>query len=249
MFAKSLFSISIHALLAESDDFQYEIGKTYEISIHALLAESDKSANARLLPRSIFLSTLSLRRATPSPHRTGARPRYFYPRSPCGERQADIVHVFPLSLFLSTLSLRRATIRAGLGRDCPQDFYPRSPCGERPQSALWCRQQGLFLSTLSLRRATMRSPIGVCARKISIHALLAESDVTGSYAGSSSGDFYPRSPCGERPGVSISQRAFIRFLSTLSLRRATHEFIQHTPSMAISIHALLAESDRLTPSS
>ena len=56
--------ISIHALLAESDDSnmkpQPEEGK---ISIHALLAESDKH------------------------HKKGTAPAsYFYPRSPCGER-------------------------------------------------------------------------------------------------------------------------------------------------------------------
>ena len=33
--------ISIHALLAESDDSTPEEVETYEISIHALLAESD----------------------------------------------------------------------------------------------------------------------------------------------------------------------------------------------------------------
>ena len=35
--------------------------------------------------------------------------------------------------------------------------------------------------------------------KISIHALLAESDKPDKKAGSQEKDFYPRSPCGERP--------------------------------------------------
>ena len=34
---------------------------------------------------------------------------------------------------------------------------------------------------------------------ISIHALLAESDKPDKKAGSQEKDFYPRSPCGERP--------------------------------------------------
>ena len=101
-----------------------------DISIHALLAESDPGAKSitperyYFYPRSpcgerpifavrpydapIFLSTLSLRRAT-----RGQRPNW----GGC--------------LFLSTLSLRRATglwvIRTLQGRH----FYPRSPCGER----------------------------------------------------------------------------------------------------------------------
>ena len=56
------------------------------ISIHALLAESDNILVHHLLMEAIFLSTLSLRRAT---------------RDSLGE-QRDAV-------FLSTLSLRRAT--------------------------------------------------------------------------------------------------------------------------------------------
>ena len=56
---------------------------------------------------------------------------------------------------------------------------------------------------------------------ISIHALLAESDVTIVNSSLPRNDFYPRSPCGERhAGVHVQ-------------RLAAH----------ISIHALLAESD------
>ena len=78
-----------------------------------------------------------------------------------------------------------------------------------------------FLSTLSLRRATAAehrllalNSISIHALlaesdlihitqysmcKISIHALLAESDKPDKKAGSQEKDFYPRSPCGERP--------------------------------------------------
>ena len=57
--------ISIHALLAESDE-SIKILRTVSvrISIHALLAESDISVNEIAYQRQIFLSTLSLRRAT-----------------------------------------------------------------------------------------------------------------------------------------------------------------------------------------
>ena len=57
--------ISIHALLAESDG----IGLVFlwwgvRISIHALLAESDKLEKYGIKMQGLFLSTLSLRRAT-----------------------------------------------------------------------------------------------------------------------------------------------------------------------------------------
>ena len=82
-------------------------------------------------------------------------------------------------------------------------------------------------------------------------------------------NFYPRSPCGERPHDSyvvmeatkiISIHALLaesdfdhgialiphqQFLSTLSLRRATAVCNQLLFDTLISIHALLAESDRL----
>ena len=100
---------------------------------------------------------------------------------------------------------------------------------------------------------------------ISIHALLAESDFYHSLNLPSRPNFYPRSPCGERHDTSSLMKCQVKFLSTLSLRRATpvREIIQwegiflSTLSlrratdatlhclrvMHISIHALLAESD------
>ena len=56
----------------------------------------------------------------------------------------------------------------------------------------------LFLSTLSLRRATTQSQIDARVIPISIHALLAESDHPDAGRFQGAGDFYPRSPCGER---------------------------------------------------
>ena len=126
------YTISIHALLAESDDFNKavkQLAKEFlstlslrratsrylkrdfaqSISIHALLAESDTIFAVRPYDAPIFLSTLSLRRATRGLSTPRMDRRYFYPRSPCGERPRS----------------------AGpLQAECT-DFYPRSPCGER----------------------------------------------------------------------------------------------------------------------
>ena len=81
--------ISIHALLAESDQANaVDQILPGHISIHALLAESDESR-----PLSEHPTT------------------NFYPRSPCGERLSTCKLCNLLLTFLSTLSLRRATAK------------------------------------------------------------------------------------------------------------------------------------------
>ena len=139
--------------------------------------------------------------------------------------ESDLVHAirqYKLIKFLSTLSLRRATVLA-LG-------IPTSVS---------------FLSTLSLRRATDKCcRLAACHPVISIHALLTESDWTDNNQTNSKVHFYPRSPYGERPLIVVLLCHHIsKFLSTLSLRRATILPPVDTSSVSISIHALLTESD------
>ena len=219
-------------------------GAYFIISIHALLAESDPSRNGRPRRHRKFLSTLSLRRATPG--LTVLRPiaRHFYPRSPCGERPIDPMPYSHEMEFLSTLSLRRATLAQGVLR--PQYyFYPRSPCGERPVK-LFRQNYECFISIHALL-AESDTVLGIQHRVgeyISIHALLAESDTMFFFISSTGSlflstlslrratifinlgniattNFYPRSPCGERPITIITICIVSKFLSTLSLRRAT----------------------------
>ena len=171
-----------------------------KISIHALLAESDALAQSVVTFLTGFLSTLSLRRATYPAASCRPRGGDFYPRSPCGERPAHwlrksweskflstlslrraTVHTFyridGISIFLSTLSLRRATYAKSVHDKMHRYFYPRSPCGERrPRCA------GIWFAACN---------------------------------------FYPRSPCGERPITPVTGLFWQKFLSTLSLRRAT----------------------------
>ena len=78
---------------------------------------------------------------------------------------------------------------------------------------------------------------------ISIHALLAESDTSFTTPRTPSLHFYPRSPCGERPAGNKAGAEAFKFLSTLSLRRATTSLVVIGTNCVISIHALLAESD------
>ena len=131
------------------------------------------------------------------------------------------VHPLAAALFLSTLSLRRATAGA---------------CHRAAAHA--------FLSTLSLRRATYQYVVLQVTLKISIHALLAESDgeiiVRGSTAAQISiHALLAESDCQR----SARKRSYSKFLSTLSLRRATAQTAGRMGLRGISIHALLAESD------
>ena len=85
--AHSATRISIHALLAESDICNVPQQPCVVISIHALLAESDCKTCVASDSLGLFLSTLSLRRATLAAIYAGYTTLYFYPRSPCGERR------------------------------------------------------------------------------------------------------------------------------------------------------------------
>ena len=123
--------ISIHALLAESDASDISIRREARISIHALLAESDFPIVPVELTTLVFLSTLSLRRATQAQSFKIPAHRDFYPRSPCGERRGHDFGGRITQRFLSTLSLRRATSANCSCHNARPDFYPRSPCGER----------------------------------------------------------------------------------------------------------------------
>ena len=157
--------------------------KTYQpdntavtISIHALLAESDNFRRSVKCPISNFYprSPCGERQDRPRP---SAGINNFYPRSPCGERPIMNNIIFVPRKFLSTLSLRRATLTGFFRSLEDHNFYPRSPCGERLTGlgiglylvtisihALLAESDRelvrlvgvdrIFLSTLSLRRAT-----------------------------------------------------------------------------------------------
>ena len=127
--------ISIHALLAESDSQPCCTDTTSTISIHALLAESDLIRPYANFAKPGFLSTLSLRRATPRPCTLGWFQYQFL--STLSLRRATCSRPSRPSrppAFLSTLSLRRATTSQVPTWFGMPYFYPRSPCGERQSS-------------------------------------------------------------------------------------------------------------------
>ena len=152
-------TISIHALLAESDLSTISNMRGFSaISIHALLAESDDcvAAAARRVADFYPRSPCGERRGGCPYHTLPAN--HFYPRSPCGERQEEWNAYFDAEVI---------SIHALLAEsDCQLKLFTVNP--------------GRFLSTLSLRRATPPGQPVLIGCPISIHALLAESDVTGN---------------------------------------------------------------------
>ena len=106
--------------------------KNLTISIHALLAESDAPMAFIAAQRSRFLSTLSLRRATKKGSGKSTTLTNFYPRSPCGERLQYLCGDAPYPYFYPR-SPCGERLFASRTLPLPLDFYPRSPCGERPK--------------------------------------------------------------------------------------------------------------------
>ena len=214
--------ISIHALLAESDPFSRSGPMTRRYFYpRSPCGERHKSTDHHQ-DRKGFLSTLSLRRATRysglfdsfdviSIHALLAESDSApVPRRP----DADIsIHAL----------LAESDVRYLPASPAGSYFYPRSPCGERR----YIRGNipnftGISIHALLAESDVMAATITPTYENISIHALLAESDVdTSKDTIKATRNFYPRSPCGERPKRNQDKRGQIQ----------------------ISIHALLAESD------
>ncbi len=191
--------ISIHALLTESDAPLAHHPRDSQISIHALLTESDVKKKTYRSSVFVFQSTLSLRRATGKglSHPLGGL--HFNPRSPCGERRYTAPNDY-CSYFISIHALLAESDFTLNAKDpLIADFNPRSPCGERRvriSHKVFCRY------------FNPRSPCG--ERRAACPMSLA-----------SPTNFNPRSPCGERPPIPNASASRPLFQSTLSLRRAT----------------------------
>ena len=192
--------ISIHALLTESDAPLAHHPRDSQISIHALLTESDVKKKTYRSSVFVFQSTLSLRRATKAGG-TGLADLGISIHALLAE--SDILRTKREGgdgIFQSTLSLRRATFFSRHAHGLSSYFNPRSPCGER------------------------------------LH---------GDLPGPGRHNFNPRSPCGERHSLANAANNTAKFQSTLSLRRATAAVEAALCRLLISIHALLAESDSI----
>ena len=243
--------------------------KSSIISIHALLAESDFVRFSRCPSRIEFLSTLSLRRATIAlltpltkkpisihallAESDNARPEIRRPYAisihallaESDERANRLTHAPPqISIHALLAESDLFTLLCDL---LHHDFYPRSPCGERQLYINRTAKAIIFLSTLSLRRATAIDVFLAVWAVISIHALLAESDVMHALKFADPMLFLSTLSLRRATREPTALRTpHHRFLSTLSLRRATCLRCCAISCITISIHALLAESDNCT---
>ena len=170
---------------------------------------------------------------------------YFYPRSPCGERQ----YFLEVHYYVSYISIHALLAESDFG------FCDLEPIRNNisihallAESDLWamCGPAGgrTFLSTLSLRRATYSLVIMIPSnfsflstlslRRATLHC---NTPITFLHY------FYPRSPCGERPGAGVG----LYLVTEISIHAllAESDVVHQSDGQSgyISIHALLAESD------
>ena len=237
------------------------------ISIHALLAESDQAAKPDIPGKRRFLSTLSLRRATGRVHYGQRCHPDFYPRSPCGERRDNTGHSnrhwkisihallaesdavfdgnrYKIKKFLSTLSLRRATPNSR-PLFCSKDISIHALLAESDDTVGGKSYKLLKISIHALLAESDGDLVHIDddSIRISIHALLAESDCTITTFTQLRKRFLSTLSLRRATMKADPASWFEQFLSTLSLRRATGLVTPCYGVIPISIHALLAESD------
>ena len=125
-------SISIHALLTESDRMPiHAMERNFHISIHALLTESDHIKTCWRWVRTNF-----------------------NPRSPHGERQPQMGHEERDKHISIHALLTESDATSSEGTSLWTNFNPRSPHGERQRTFDRMPDFVEFQSTLSSRRAT-----------------------------------------------------------------------------------------------
>ena len=149
----------------------------------------------------------------------------FNPRSPHRERRTISTYTGAPRIFQSTLPAWGATLCAGRSDVSDINFNPRSPHGER-HTGIGVGLRGLiFQSTLHAWGATHSRSWAVRCVHISIHAPRMGSDLRQVLHRRSSLDFNPRSPHGERQGISTGDAAMNLFQSTLPAGGATLKVI------------------------
>ena len=173
------------------------------ISIHAPRAGSDARIACIVKWFFKFQSTLPVRGATGAQRTVAGQFRNFNPRSPCGERLDGVELDEKGEIFQSTLPVRGATTA---------------------RQELLCLAV-IFQSTLPVRGATAFCVDIRGAQKISIHAPRAGSDITRPQTIDATGNFNPRSPCGERLTKYFDW--FIVTLISIHAPRAGSDDIRH----------------------
>ena len=147
---------------------------------------------------------------------------YFYPRSPCGERR-ERRHCAPHHCQISIHAL----------------------LAESDSCTAHNRQNQKISIHALLAESDFHQSLNLPSRPIiSIHALLAESDRLWIMLYSCPGNFYPRSPCGERLDSSRAANCQHHFYPRSPCGERPGQNLVNSVRRIISIHALLAESDK-----
>ena len=146
----------------------------------------------------------------------------FYPRPPRGGRPASDAGPPSVSMNFYPRPPRGGRLTKITGATAYNYFYPRPPRGGRPRTSRHCSATAYFYPRPPRGgRHMVKHNVPNCAWK----------------------DFYPRPPRGGRHIANGVLKAFKRFLSTPSARRATRGRDPGIQLPAISIHALREEGD------
>ena len=223
--------ISIHAPHAGCDNTKCHFNCFIHISIHAPHAGCDDLLSAIAECQGQFQSTHPMRGATmfscPSIFDT-----YFNPRTPCGVRPLPAPYLdHPLDISIHAPHAGCDDPNRG-SRWFDRNFNPRTPCGVRRKFILFGTSLNKFQSTHPMRGATpvpfirpvipcisIHAPHAGCDpdavkaiewANISIHAPHAGCDHCPEWLRSCASYFNPRTPCGVRPALWISEEQMIR---------------------------------------
>ena len=239
-------TISIHALLAESDPPLPPAGGGRQISIHALLAESD------------LRSCFPLCRSGHFNPRSPCGERHcllcfcastawnFNPRSPCGERPWQAPSCSPqlrisIHALLTESDLKCISLRNSIGEFQSTLSSRRATCG---YDSTLCHRR--FQSTLSSRRATIAWASS--ASLVAFQSTLSSRRATGipHFSKTFLRYFNPRSPHGERLDLNNQRGLPLNFNPRSPHGERLRCRLGLSGSISISIHALLTESDFAT---
>ena len=237
--------ISIHAPRVGSDAAPLRRPSATSISIHAPRVGSDGVLADALNWAGIFQSTLPVWGATGERRNAGGCGNDFNPRSPCGERRQDVLHLPPNQISIhaprvGSDHIREAAARPGRIFQSTLPVWGATICKEGA-CPIWT-----FQSTLPVWGAT----------------------VSRSCNGETAHYFNPRSPCGERHqlkaqfwiteqfqstlpvwgatlGALVSSQVQQEFQSTLPVWGATVHIERNDLTSVISIHAPRVGSDRI----
>ena len=123
----------------------------------------------------------------------------FYPRSPCGERRR-VLTASCRAAGISIHALLAESDRMFTDKRHPEVLISIHALLAESDQFRHEMASAMYISIHALLAESDPLPVFSCwASNISIHALLAESDVLDTVSVQVRENFYPRSPCGERP--------------------------------------------------